>query len=242
MIRWEGDHLAVELPGARGVFTTRRGGVSEGSYASLNLGDHVGDDPAAVAENRARAAAVADRPWSTVHHARQVHGATVSQHKRSLNPPHSHECGTVLEADGQMTDDPGAAAAVFVADCLPVLLANDHGVAAIHAGWRGVAAGVLEAGVEALGGGANVQAALGPSARGCCYEVGEEVHAALPGGRRGERNLDLAAVAKARLEQAGADWIHDIGLCTMCSEPSLFFSHRRDGGTTGRQAGIVWRA
>jgi copper oxidase (laccase) domain-containing protein len=102
----------------------------------------------------------------------------------------------------------------------------------------------VEAGMRALrelGADGRIEAALGPSARGCCYEVGEEVHAALPGGRRGERNLDLAIVARQRLEEAGVDWVHDAGICTICSEPSLFFSHRRDGAATGRQAGAVWR-
>jgi copper oxidase (laccase) domain-containing protein len=90
-----------------------------------------------------------------------------------------------------------------------------------------------------------VTAAIGPGARGCCYEVGEEVHAAfadLPGARVGERNLDLAAVAGAQLEQAGVHTVHDTALCTMCAGEELFFSHRRDGGVTGRQAGVAWRA
>ena len=90
-----------------------------------------------------------------------------------------------------------------------------------------------------------MSAALGPAARGCCYEVGEEVHAALRGLRRpprGARNLALEAVARAQLEAAGVAAVHDTGLCTMCADPALFFSHRRDGGVTGRQAGVVWRA
>ena len=242
MIRWEGDHLAVEMPGARGLFTTRRGGVSDGPYASLNLGAHVGDDPDAVRANRERLAGLAGRPWHAFRHARQVHGVTVAGDVGRPRVPESSLEGGVRdeEADGQATADPGAAAIVFVADCLPILLARAGAVAALHAGWRSLAAGIVDAGVAALPGEGGFHAALGPSARGCCYEVGEEVHAALPGGRRGD-NLDLAAVAKQQLEAAGAEWVHDAGLCTICSEPSLFFSHRRDGGTTGRQAGLVWR-
>ena len=133
---------------------------------------------------------------------------------------------------------------MFVADCLPVLLAADGAVAAIHAGWRGTAAGVLPEGVAALrdvGGAGAVTALIGPGARGCCYEVGEEVHAVFEGrdARVGERNLDLARVVRGDLEAAGAR-VHDTGLCTMC-DAELFFSHRRDQGVTGRQAGLVWR-
>lgn len=234
MIRWEGDHLAVELPGARGVFTTRRGGVSEGPYATLNLGDHVDDDPEAVAENRRRVAELAGRGWEAFRWARQVHGSEVAVHRTSTTWGHRPDS---LTFDAQVVGG-DAAAIVFVADCLPVLFSDGERVAAVHAGWRGLAGGVLEAALEHLSG--EVHAALGPSARGCCYEVGEEVHEALPGARRGAGNLDLAVAARDRLE--GVARVHDAGVCTMCSEPSLFFSHRRDGGVTGRQAGAVWRA
>jgi polyphenol oxidase len=136
---------------------------------------------------------------------------------------------------------------VFVADCLPIALAADGAVAALHGGWRGLAAGIVEEGVEALrelGATGPVSAAIGAGAGACCYEVSEEVQehfAAVPGAREGERNLDLAAIARAKLAQAGVHEVHDLGLCTMC-HPELFFSHRRDRGTTGRQAGVVWRA
>ena len=120
-------------------------------------------------------------------------------------------------------------------------------MAALHGGWRGLAGGIVAEGVQALrelGADGPVTAALGPAARGCCYEVGEEVHARFEAydARVGERNLDLAAVARAQLEAAGAAAVHDVGLCTMCADPELFFSHRRDNGVTGRQAGVVWRA
>ena len=149
--------------------------------------------------------------------------------------------------DGQATALADAPALVFVADCLPVMLVADGAVAALHGGWRGLAAGIVAEGAAALrelGAEGPLQAALGPSARGCCYEVGEEVHAHFEGydARVGERNLDLAKVARAQLEAAGVAEVHDVGLCTMCGDPELFFSHRRDGGVTGRQAGVAWRA
>jgi copper oxidase (laccase) domain-containing protein len=99
------------------------------------------------------------------------------------------------------------------------------------------------AALRELGAHGDVHAAIGPGARGCCYEVGEEVHDrfAAYGARRGARNLDLATVARAQLVAAGATAVHDVGLCTMCAGEALFFSHRRDAGVTGRQAGVVWR-
>jgi YfiH family protein len=224
-------HIAVDLGAARGVFTTRRGGVSTGPYASLNLGRMTEDDPEAVDENRRRLPV----QWTRVAFGRQVHGADVH---RADGP------GWTDAVDGQATGEPGTAGLVMTADCLPVLLAAEGAVAAVHAGWRGVAAGVLEEGVQALrdvGGTGPVLVALGPCARACCYEVGEEVHAAIPGARVGERNLDLAGAAHKRLAAAGVDAVMDTGHCTMCSDPALFFSHRRDGGVTGRQAGIVWQ-
>jgi YfiH family protein len=135
---------------------------------------------------------------------------------------------------------------VFVADCLPIALAADGAVAAIHGGWRGLAGGIVAEGVAALrelGATGPVSAAIGPGAGACCYEVGEEVHAHFEAydARRGERNLDLAAVARAKLAEAGVEEVHDVGLCSMCYF-GLFFSHRRERGVTGRQAGVVWRA
>lgn len=227
----EAPHLEVSLGEARGVFTTRRGGVSEGPYASLNLGRMTDDDPDAVDENRRRLPV----PWDRIAYGRQVHGADVH---RADSP------GWTDAVDGQATAARAVGALVMTADCLPVLLAAEGAVAAIHAGWRGLAAGVLEEGVRALrdvGGTGPILVALGPCARECCYEVGEEVHTAVPGARVGDRNLDLAGAAHKRLAAAGVDAVTDTGHCTMCSDPALFFSHRRDGGVTGRQAGIVWR-
>jgi polyphenol oxidase len=237
---WQGEHVGATLPGgARALFTTRRGGVSGGPFASLNLGRLTADDGANVDENRRRVAAATGHPRENFLYGRQVHGAAV---RRATEPPGAQRPHS--EEDGQATALRGHPALVFVADCLPVLLAADGAVAAIHAGWRGAAAGVLTEGVAALrevGGSGPITALIGPGARGCCYEVGEEVHAVFAGrdARVGERNLDLAKIARADLEQAGAV-VRDSGLCTMCRD-DLFFSHRRDNGVTGRQAGLVWR-
>jgi polyphenol oxidase len=238
--RWEGDHIGAELPGARALFSTRHGGVSAGPYASLNLGRMTGDEPANVDENRSRLAAATGCGRDRVLYGRQVHGATV---RRAVDPP--SDARPVAAEDGQATALREHPALVFTADCLPVVLAAGDAVAAVHAGWRGLAAGVVGEGVAALrelGAGGPVHALIGPGAGGCCYEVGEEVHAefAAYGARSGERNLALPAIAAAKLAEAGVEHIHDVGLCTMCAD-GLFFSHRRDKGVTGRQAGVIWR-
>lgn len=217
-----GEHLAVDLPGGTALFTTRRGGVSEGPYASLNLGLWTDDDPAHVRRNRELAQGHTGA--ARLAQGRQVHGTRVVVDGQGIE-----------EADGQVTTARGVAAMVLVADCLPVALAGADGVGVAHAGWRGLAAGVLEAGVEATGA---VAAAIGPGIGPCCYEVGDDVRAVF--GTQGP-TLDLKAVARARLEAAGVQEIHDCGLCTAC-DPERFFSHRRDRGVTGRQAGLAWRS
>jgi polyphenol oxidase len=238
---WDGDHIAADLPDGCVLFTTRRGGVSEGPFASLNLGRLTDDDPAAVDVNRERLGERAGRPWERFCYGKQVHGARV---RRASEPPGADR--PFAEEDGQALTRDDLAGIVFVADCLPVLLVAQGAVAALHGGWRGLDGGIVAEGVAAvreLGGRGDIHAALGPSARGCCYEVGEEVHARFTGydARRGDRNLDLAAVARAQLGTAGVSDVHDVGLCTMCAGEHLFFSHRRDGGITGRQAGVVRR-
>jgi YfiH family protein len=237
--RWEDDAVAGDLPGARVVFSSRGGGVSGGAFASLNLGLLTDDAPENVRENRRRLGARVGLPWERFCYGRQVHGARV---RRATEPPSAER--PYAEEDGQATALDDAAAIVFTADCLPVLLAADGAVAALHCGWRPLAAGIVAEGVGALrevGGTGEVRAAIGPGARGCCYEVGEEVHAefAAYDARRGQKNLDLAVVARAQLEEQGVE-VHDTGLCTICD--ARFFSHRRDRGVTGRQAGVVWRA
>lgn len=236
---WDGPHVAAQLPGARVLFTTRRGGVSTGPFASLNLGRLTADTDANVDANRDRVAHAVGQPRERFLYGRQVHGTRVRRARAPMTAS--------AEEDGQATALPDSPALVFVADCLPVLLAGDGAVAAVHAGWRGLAGGILAEGVAALrelGATGPVCAAIGPAAGGCCYEVGEEVHARFAGhdARRGERNLDLKAIAAAQLRAEGVETVHDTGLCTMCADRGLFFSHRRDDGVTGRQAGIVWRA
>jgi YfiH family protein len=236
------EHLAIDLPGARAVFTTRRGGVSSGPFESLNLGLRTDDDRAKVIANRERVAALVGIPRQRFAQGRQVHATTVQRWKQPPDP-----AAEPAPADGQATSAPGVAPIVLVADCLPIALASPGAVAMLHGGWRGLAAGIVAEGVRALrelDGEGPVAAAIGPGAGACCYEVGEEVHAAFAHHGAGVRDglaLDLKLIARQELERAGVEEVHDAGICTMCADPALFFSHRRDGGVTGRQAGVVWR-
>jgi YfiH family protein len=234
---WQHGQLVADLPHARAVFSGKQGGVSKGPYESLNLGMLTQDSPGNVTENRARLGDVVGHPWERFCYGRQVHGGTV---RRATEPPSVDRPYT--EEDGQATSLTDAAAIIFTADCLPVLLAADGAVAALHCGWKPLAAGIIAEGIEALrevGGTGPITAAIGPGARGCCYEVGEEVQAVFAAydARRGERNLDLAEVAR---QQLGDIEVIDVGICTICDE--RFFSHRRDHGVTGRQSGVICRA
>ncbi len=226
--------LELDLPGAHVRFTTRAGGVSEGPYASLNLGLWTDDDQEALAENRRRAAD--GRPLAF---ARQVHGTKV------LIVDGATPDDAIADADGVATTASGVAALVLTADCLPVALATPKAIAMVHAGWGGLADGVLEEGVRAvraLDGDGPLHAAIGPGAGGCCYEVGDEVAARFPDvPRRADRTIDLKAIAAQRLRAAGAVEVLDVGRCTMC-ESDVFFSHRASGGLTGRQGGLAWRS
>jgi polyphenol oxidase len=148
-----------------------------------------------------------------------------------------------FEADGHALAAPGLAAMVLTADCIPVALGAQGAVAALHAGWRGLAAGVLREGVGALrevGGQGDVVAVVGPCAGPCCYEVGEEVHAVFAGAHRDGRLIDLRAIAHDKLLAAGVSQVLDAEACTICDE--RFFSHRREGARAGRQAGLTWIA
>lgn len=247
------EHLAIDLPGAHALFTTRRGGFSAGPYASLNLGRLTDDDPDAVRRNRAR---LEERTGVRPAYIRQVHGTLV---RRITGPgdvgvaPLPDGEVELLEADGQATQLPGIAPMVMTADCLAIALAgrgngraSAGAVAMLHVGWRGLADAIVAEGVRAireLGADGAIEAAIGPGAGACCYEVGEEVHRVFAGYgehvRRG-RNLDLKAIAAVQLERGGVEKVHDVGLCTICSDEALFFSHRRDRGITGRQAGLAW--
>ena len=235
-VRW----LEADLGNARAAFSTRLGGVSEGPFDSLNLGILTDDANEAVVENRRRLAAALSLDPERIPIALQVHGADLAHHSGPQQPsPFAHPGNDLPSADGHIATAPGLAPLVFVADCLPVALSGPGGVAMLHCGWRGLAGGITAAGAEAV---EATTAAIGPGIGPCCYEVGEEVleaFADLGEGVAEDRMLDLAEVARRLLRQAGVEQIESAGLCTSC-EAELFFSHRRDRGVTGRQAGLVW--
>ena len=236
-LRW----LEADLDGATAAFSARAGGTSAAPFDTLNLGILTGDDRAAVRENRRRLAGALGLGAERVLMGIQVHGADVVGHDRPQRPSPYSQPGTDLpEADGHATAVPGLAPLVLVADCLPVALAGPGGVAMLHCGWRGLAAGIVARGVKAVNATA---AALGPGIGPCCYEVGAEVlerFAELGEGVARDGMLDLPEVARRRLTEAGVERVEATPLCTSC-EPELFFSHRRDGERTGRQGGLVWR-
>jgi YfiH family protein len=232
---WEGAPAGVRV-----AFTTRVGGVSEGAFASLNLGLLTEDEPERVVENRRRACEETGVDPETATMALQVHGARVTEARpRGVVTP-----GTEYEpCDGLWSDRPGQGMLLVTADCLPVALARPNGtprLAVLHVGWRGLLAGIAREGVAALGKGP-AAAALGPAIGPCCYEVGGDVAGPFrerfgPEVLRGSR-LDLPLAAELALREAGVESVERVGGCTAC-DPELYFSHRRDRGRTGRQ-GIV---
>lgn len=227
-------------PRVAALVTTRSPGVSVGPYASFNLAAHVGDDPEAVRENRRRLRRhlPAEPFWLD-----QVHGARCV----CADAPGSAEA-----ADAAFARTPGTVCAVMTADCLPVLLCDERAsvVAAVHCGWRGLAAGVIRAAVAHLGAPPqSLLAWLGPAIGPESYEVGGEVRDAFlaHGGeaadafrpaRTGRWRADLYALARQHLAAAGVARIYGGGFDT-CSEPERFFSHRRSG-VTGRMAALIW--
>ena len=229
-------------PTVRALATWRGGGVSGGPFASLNLGDHVGDDPGAVARNRHALLEAARLPAEPAW-LRQVHGTRVVDLDAG---------GPDAPADAAIARRRGRVAAILTADCLPVLLATEDGeaVAAAHAGWRGLAAGVLEATVRALGvPPRRLVAWIGPGIGRKHYEVGPEVRAAFEReglaveqafrpNARGRYLADLPALARARLEALGIEQVGATADCTF-SDANRYFSHRRDGHC-GRQATLIW--
>ncbi len=248
-VRW----LEARMTGATAAFTTRPGGASEPPFDALNLGLFTDDDRNAVIENRrCLAAALGFQPYE-IAVAQQVHGAELIDHVGPPAPRYSFATygsneeqagpgGGLAEGDGHVVKAPAQTPAlVFVADCVPVALSGPGGAAMLHCGWRGLAAGIVAKGVAAIGA---TDAAIGPSIGPCCYEVGDEVLGAfdrLGEGIAADRMLDLPEVAHRLLAEAGVERVETSGLCTSC-EPNLFFSHRRDRGRTGRQAGLVWRS
>jgi purine-nucleoside/S-methyl-5'-thioadenosine phosphorylase / adenosine deaminase len=229
----------LRLPGARALFSTRRGGVSEGPYESLNLGILTDDEPERVAENRRRLADAAGLGPERVAMGWQVHGTDLREWDEPPAPNGYAEPGAELErVDGHLTGTADLALLVLVADCYPVALSDGERVAMLHCGWRPLAGGIVERALERLGDG--VAAVVGPGIGGCCYEVGPEVLAAFEDldGVADGRKLDLRAVISRKLEAAGVGDVQHVDRCTSC-ERELYFSHRRDNGVTGRQAGLV---
>jgi YfiH family protein len=230
-IRWETAPGPYEV-----VFSTRRGGVSEGPFASLNLGRATADEPERVDENRRRLC------------------AEVGADPDALTMNYQHHSADLLRAragsrgergDGLWTEERGLPLLALAADCLPIALARANGsgpaLAVLHAGWRGLLGGIADAGVSTLGG--SVAAVIGPGIGPCCYEVGEEVadpfRRAFGFGLHRDGMLDLWTAAERALRAAGCVRVDRIDLCTSC-DPSRFFSHRRDGGITGRQGVLAY--
>jgi YfiH family protein len=235
MIRWEdaGPYTVV--------FSTRVGGVSTGPYESLNLGIYTNDEPEQVIENRRRLADAAGIDPERTRMAWQRHGADV----RRASPEGILTPGTLhTPCDGWWSDEPGQGMMLVTADCLPVAIARRNGrpgLAVLHVGWRGLLEGIVANGAAALGA-AELAAAVGPGIGPCCYEVGREVaepfEATYGPEVLADGRLDLWRAAELALERAGVAKIERTDLCTSCN-PELFFSHRRDRGTTGRQGVIA---
>jgi hypothetical protein len=230
----------------RVAFSTRVGGVSEGPFESLNLGILTEDDPASVVENRIRLcdSVGADPDGATM--AWQRHGATVTRAQpRGIVTP-----GTVYDhCDGLWSDEPGRAMLLLTADCIPIALARAGGESApavgiLHAGWRGLLAGLVATGVRAIGT-RDLVAAIGPSIGPCCYDVGDEVagpfREAFGDDVVRDGKLDLWTSAERALRAAGCERVDRFDICTSC-DGDRFFSHRRDSGKTGRQGVIAYVA
>jgi hypothetical protein len=233
--------IELQVPGARVAFTDRRGGVSKPPYDSLNLGILTDDDQPSVAENRRLAAAALGADPERVAMGWQVHGPEILEWEAApQNGGFAHAGADLPKVDGHTTTAAGVPLLVLVADCLPVALVSPERVTMLHCGWRGLAAGIVERALEQFP--EPPRAVLGPAIGACCYEVGEEVLAEFAGlqGVANGRMLSLNAVAQRKLQAAGVTQIDSFPLCTSC-RPDLFFSHRRDNGVTGRQAGLVWR-
>jgi len=234
------DWIQADWPApvnVRAISTTRSGGVSRGPWSSLNLGAHCGDDPSLVEQNRTSLNEILPSP---AHWLRQVHGAAVVRHPGQLTRE--------MEADALISFEPGRVCAVLTADCLPVLLCNRRGdrVGIAHAGWRGLASGILETTVMALGEApTELMAWMGPAIGPQAYEVGPDVVKAFPGEfpagftrHRDRFLLDIYALARLKLASVGVSAVYGGAFCTM-SDPERFFSYRRDG-VTGRMANLVW--
>jgi YfiH family protein len=219
-----------ELPGYVVAFTTRVGGVSEAPYDSLNLSRGTGDDPVRVEHNRRIACEAVGVPYERLAFNRQVHSPTVHRADPGVRG---------APGDGLWTDERRVPLLAMSADCLPIAVATTDGpprLAVLHAGWRGLADGVVEAGVNVLGV-APKAAVIGPAIGPCCYDVGPEVAARYDADLTHEGRLDLWTAAERALRRAGVEQVERVDLCTR-DHPELFFSHRRDGLARGVQ-GVI---
>ena len=215
------------------AFSTRLGGVSDGPYESLNLGILTDDDRSRVERNRELLAEAAGIDPASVAMGWQVHGTDVKAWDARPD-------GAPLDrVDGHVTAREDLALLVLVADCLPVALAGADRIGMVHCGWRGLAGGIVAEAVAHFE--QPPAAAVGPGIGQCCYEVGDEVLSQFDARFAAGRMLDLRAIAEDRLRAAGVEQVEHVDMCTSC-RADLFFSHRRDGGVTGRQGGLVWRA
>jgi len=239
---FEYNWLKADWPAAPNVFaatTLRTGGVSLAPYESWNMGLHTGDDPQHVSQNRRLLALPSEPFWLE-----QVHGNVVIEARKGIH--------TLVEADGSITTSSNTICAVMTADCLPVLLSDIAGkqVAAIHAGWRGLAAGILDTAVKRfLCGPESLVVWLGPAISGKAYEVGGEVYqaftktdneadAAFKQSKPGHWRMDIYALARLRLARLGVENVYGGEVCTF-SEKEKYFSYRRDG-ETGRMVSVIW--
>jgi polyphenol oxidase len=210
--------IAIDLPGAHAIFTTAPWG-----------------------DVRETVAGIATHLGVSVARANQVHGASVIE--ADVTPG-----GVMADADALATSTPGIAPMVMTADCVPIVIVGGGAVAAVHAGWKGLRGGVIANAVTAVIGLSSephpdLTAAIGPCAGACCYEVSDELHETFSQREqdfRNGQNLDLNAIARTQLGEAGVDTTHDLALCTICSEPDQLFSYRRDQHETGRQGALIW--
>jgi hypothetical protein len=225
------DLAPLRLPGGgRAVFTAR----THGNLSSVG-GEH------AEWGLRSREQLRASLGMEGLLRGYQVHGTVVARVHEHTTPRRDDGSQPTFQADGHAIAARGLAAMVLTADCIPVVLGARGAVASLHAGWRGLAAGVLEEGVHALldvGGRGDIVAAIGPCAGLCCYEVGEQVHQAFDGAHRHGSRIDLRAIARERLLAAGVAEVRDVEACTICDV--RYFSYRREGARAGRQAGVAW--
>lgn len=245
--------ISFEGDAVRGAFSTRHKGLSSGNFDSLNLGFGIGDNDALVSENREKFIDVVNIKRPKLASVKQVHGTKIVDAKTLLNDQVVESGPGHTEADGLVTTERQLSLLVLTADCLPVALVADRAVAMVHCGWRGLTQGIVGMGVASLlessgKGSEDIAAYIGPGIGECCYEVGEDVKTAVSRRTGSEeffsdrtRALDLVALTKSELMNEGvrSDYIHAVDICTSCCGEN-FFSHRRDGGITGRQGGVIW--